>query len=208
MINRFTLYLQEKLKEELPGKKAHQEAAPYRKIDFNSSDIKAARKSGVLVLFYQKEGDLFTVLIQRTIYKGNHSGQISFPGGKVEKTDLDIYDTALREAHEEVGVIKNDVITIGQLSDVFIPVSNFHVIPILGVSQNIPEFIIEQKEVAEVIELNVNELISTPLELNKVEINNNLLINIPTFKHQEKIIWGATALMLNELKHILKDWKA
>ena len=184
MINSFTTYIQQKLKEELPGKKAHQEAAPYRNLDFNDKDIDAAKKSGVLILFYQKENSIFTVLIQRTIYEGKHSGQISFPGGKAENEDLNIFETALREANEEIGIIKKSVTTIGQLSDVFIPVSNFHVVPVIGISKKIPDFIIEQREVAEIIELNINELITIPLELNKVKVSNNRLLNVPTFNHQ------------------------
>lgn len=208
MINRFNTYLQEKLNEELPGKKAHQEAAPYRKVDFDKKDIEAATKSGVLVLFYKKNQEIFTVLMQRTIYEGKHSGQISFPGGKLEKTDNNISETALREANEEIGIISNQVNIVGQLSDVFIPISNFHVVPIIGITEQHPNFIIEKREVETIIELNINHLIQQDLIQNKVKLSNNIRLKVPTFEYQNKIIWGATALMLNELKHLLKDWKS
>lgn len=208
MINRFSTYLQQQLQAELPGKKAHIEVAPYRNVNFDKKEIAAAIKSGVLILFYFKENEIYTVLMQRTVYKGSHSGQISFPGGKAEKSDTDIYHTALREANEEIGIISSQVDIIGKLSEVFIPVSNFHVVPVVGIMSAAPQFIIEEREVETIIEININHLIKHPLKQNKVKLSNNTLITVPAFEFQDKVIWGATALMLNELKHILKDWKS
>jgi len=206
MILAFNTYLQNKLKAKLPGKKAHLEAAPYRRIDFSEKEISNAKKSAVLVLFYLKKKEIYTVLIQRSTYNGKHSGQISFPGGKVEKFDTSIYNTALREAYEEIGVNKNSIEIIGQLSDVFIPVSNFHVVPVLGVTPLEPQFILEPREVENVVELGINELLSLELAEHKIMLNNNTTIKAPTFQFQNKIVWGATALMLNELKYLIEDW--
>ncbi len=209
MISSLKIYLTEKLKEELPGKVAHIEAAPYRKVDFDFTEIANARKSGVLVLFYIKEGDPHIVLMQRPKYEGTHSGQVSFPGGKEEESDKNIEYTALREANEEVGVVIDDVEVIGQLTDVYIPVSKFNVSPVIGFIDYHPEFNIDNYEVEELIELKLSDLTSIKeLELTKIKLSNNVVLKAPSFLFGDKIVWGATALMLNELRYILSEWKA
>jgi len=206
-MNNFKSFLSEQLLADLPGKLAHQEAAPYRKVDYDTLDLNTVKKSGVLILFYNKGEETHLVLIQRPIYNGTHSGQIAFPGGKVEESDKDIIHTALREANEEVGVEMNDVEVIGQLSDVYIPVSNFLVTPVIGVINYTPRFIPELREVAEIIELRIGHLIEVEtLRLNKIKLSNGLQMEVPTFEFNQKIIWGATALMLNELRYLLKGY--
>lgn len=201
------LYLLEKLQQELPGKQAQLEAIPYRKIDYGTFNMDAAKKSGVLILFYLKENEPHIVLIQRPIYEGTHSGQISFPGGKVEEGDIDIEYTALREANEEVGIVIADVETIGKLTDMYIPVSNFLVTPVIGFVNYSPKFIIDKREVAEIVLVKLSDLIQiNKLILNKVKINTGLKIEVPSFELNGKIVWGATAVILNELRHILNDW--
>jgi hypothetical protein len=78
-------------------------------------------------------GVIRTVLMKRSDYDGTHSGQISFPGGKVEDVDVDIVATALREAEEEVNIKPSEVRVIGQLTELYISPSNFLVHPILGI---------------------------------------------------------------------------
>ena len=120
-------------------------------------------------------------LTQRCQYDGKHSGQISFPGGKVEETDKDIYHTALRETNEEIGVIMQDIEVIGQLTNVFIPVSNFLVFPIVGFINYLPQFNIDNNEVEELIELKLTDLINTrELVQNEVKLaNNTKLCSLP-----------------------------
>ena len=205
-MNQLKSYIQQRLSEELPGKLAHQEAAPYRKVDYDTLDLKTVRKSGVLVLCYKKNNEPHIVLIQRPIYEGTHSGQIAFPGGKVEKTDKNIIHTALREANEEVGVIMNDVEVIGKLSEVYIPVSNFLVSPVVGFIDYAPNFIAQEREVAEIIELELKHLTGIKeLSLDNIKLSNGLKIEVPIFQFKQKTIWGATALMLNELRWILNE---
>lgn len=205
-MNQLKSYLQQRLMEVLPGKEAHQEAVPYRKVDYESLDVNTVRKSGVLVLFYEKENEPHIVLIQRPIYKGTHSGQIAFPGGKVEETDKDIVHTALREANEEVGIIMEDVEVVGQLSDVYIPVSNFLVSPVVGFINYTPIFVPEIREVAEIVELKLSLLAEVKnLSSANIALNNGLKLQVPTFQFNQKTIWGATALMLNELRWVLRE---
>jgi 8-oxo-dGTP pyrophosphatase MutT (NUDIX family) len=201
-------YLSERLKKELPGKLAQLEAIPYRKVDYGTFNMDTARRSGVLILFYIKESEPHIVLIQRPVYEGTHSGQIAFPGGKVEETDVDIEDTALREANEEVGVVMDDVEVIGQLTDMFIPVSNFIVTPVIGFIDYSPNFILDPREVAEVVSVQLSKITEiTELTLNKVKLNTGLKIEVPTFELNNKIVWGATAVILNELRHVLQERK-
>lgn len=206
-MNNFKFFLSQQLLTELPGKLAHEEAAPYRKVDYDTLDLNTVKKSGVLILFYKKEEETHLVLIQRPIYKGTHSGQIAFPGGKVEESDKDIIHTALREANEEVGVEINDVEVLGKLSDVYIPVSNFLVTPVVGIINYTPRFVPEIREVAEIVELKIGHLIQVEtLSLNSIKLSNGLIMKVPTFEFNQKIIWGATALMLNELRYLLKNY--
>jgi len=208
MINSLTIYLKEKLLLELPGEIAHQEVAPYRKVKHPNETIINARLSSVLILFYLKNNEMHTVLMQRSTYKGKHSGQISFPGGKKEPTDINVINTALREFEEEVGVQQQDVSVVGKLTDVFIPVSNFNVSPILGTLNYTPLFYPDKREVKEIIEIKISDLLNDKnLKSNKIKLENNTYIETPTFVFNQKIVWGATALMLNELKHILSEWK-
>jgi 8-oxo-dGTP pyrophosphatase MutT (NUDIX family) len=201
-------YLSERLKKELPGKLAQLEAIPYRKVDYGTFNMDTARRSGVLILFYIKESEPHIVLIQRPVYEGTHSGQIAFPGGKVEETDVDIEDTALREANEEVGVVMDDVEVIGKLTDMFIPVSNFIVTPVIGFIDYSPSFILDPREVAEIVSVKLSKITEiTELTLNKVKLNTGLKIEVPTFELNNKIVWGATAVILNELRHVLQERK-
>lgn len=199
--------LQQRLTEELPGRNAHQEAAPYRKVYYDDMDINSVKKSGVLVLLYAKQNEPYITLIQRPEYDGTHSGQIAFPGGKVEESDRDIIHTALREANEEVGVIMEHVNVIGRLTDVYIPVSNFLVSPVIGTIDYTPDFIPEPAEVADILEMNISFLKETEeLIPQKLKLSSGVKIEVPTFQYQQKTIWGATALMLNELRWLLREF--
>jgi len=207
MMSILKTYLLEKLSQELPGKAAHLEVSPSRKLDFDQQVLLNSRESGVLILFYLKDNVTYIALMQRTTYDGAHSGQISFPGGKREGSDRDIIHTALREANEEVGVVIEDIEVIGKLSDVYIPVSNFNVSPIIGFVNYQPHFIIEEREVEELIELKLTDLTSVKeLTSSNISLPNKTVVNAPSFNFNNKIIWGATALILNELRWLLKEF--
>lgn len=200
-------YLVEKLSQELPGKFAHTEVAPSRRIEFDTEELLNARESAVLILFYVKQDEPHLVLMQRPTYNGAHSGQVSFPGGKRETLDRDIIHTALREANEEVGIVMDDVDVIGRLSDVYTPVSNFNVSPIVGCVNYYPQFIIDLREVEELIELKLSDLTDVKeLTSSNIIMPNKTIIKAPSFRFNDKIIWGATALMLNELRWILRGF--
>ena len=101
MSNSLQTYLTEKLLLKLPGKKAHLEAAPFRRIEYAEKELRESKKSAVLILFYQKENESHIVLIQRPKYDGVHSGQVALPGGKVEEGEDHKFALA-RELKEEL----------------------------------------------------------------------------------------------------------
>ena len=167
-----------------------------------------ARPSGVLVAFYQKNNEWCIPLTLRHDYGGTHSGQVSFPGGKMENEDDTIQLTALREAQEEVGIEPQKVKIVGQLSDLYIPPSNFRVTPVVGVLDQAPEFVLDHFEVKELIEAPLSLLRSERTVKRKdIKVGNRFKINVPYFDVYGQVVWGATAMMLSELLAIIDGWE-
>ncbi len=171
-----------------------------QRIDANS------RKAGVLMLFYPDELlQTRFVLIHRKTYKGVHSNQVGFPGGKVEKEDENLKETALRETHEEVGIAPENIKIIRSISEVYIPPSNFLVSPFLGTINEKPLFIPEESEVESVIEVLLSDFMSEEAVFHKkLTTSYAKEIEVPAFKLNEYTVWGATAMMLSEVKELLK----
>ncbi|WP_343852875.1 CoA pyrophosphatase [Algoriphagus jejuensis] len=162
------------------------------------------RNSGVLILFYPDGEDTFFPLIKRPEYPGFHSGQMAFPGGKMEKSDENIIQTALREAEEEVGVDRHQVRIIGKLTDLFIPTSNFLVSPVVGFLDERPEFVAEKNEVSRIVQTDLKTLFSRETRKQTLlEIGTHIKLDTPYFEIDGEVVWGATAMILNELIQIL-----
>lgn len=195
----------------LPGKAAHQEMYPSGRTvaDHDLSTIQY-RSSAVLVLLFERRGTIQTVLIQRQHNQGKHSGQIGFPGGKVEQMDRDTQQTALRETEEEIGVRRESVTVLGKLTDVYIPISNFLVHPYVGYLSGMPRFVPSEAEVQAVIPFDIRELLmARTRQVSNVKTPEGLVIkNTPCFFLHGRTVWGATALILNELKHLLLPFKS
>lgn len=163
------------------------------------------RKSAVMMLFYPKNNITHLVLIKRNTYPGIHSAQISFPGGKAELEDTGLAETALRETFEEVGVEAAAIEVIMQFSELYIPPSNFLVTPFLGISHTELQFTPDPNEVDTIIELPLDvfldDSIVKPVQLQTSYAQN---ITVPAFMVEGHIVWGATAMMLSELKETIK----
>ncbi|TXD47393.1 MULTISPECIES: NUDIX hydrolase [unclassified Polaribacter] len=192
---------------ELGGVEAQFKMAPELRLQYNKAKIIAnkPRKAAVLALFYpNKNNETALLLTQRASYKGVHSAQISFPGGKTEKADTNLRETAIRETFEEVGVHPSSIEIIRELTDVYIPPSNFLATPFLGFVDEKPEFILNH-EVATIIEILVSDLLNER-NSTKVNLNTSYMKNteVPCFKIDGHIIWGATGMMLSEIKELLK----
>ena len=197
-------------KLKLPGEVAQFKMAPMerlaalKKIDIEKETV---RKAGVLVLFYPSEAkQTMLTLILRKTYKGVHSAQIGFPGGKYENEDTSLKETALRETEEEIGVSRNTVSVLKKLTEVYIPPSNFFVQPYLGITKNTPNFILQEEEVETLIEVPLIHFMD-----DTIKIHQNLTtsyaknIIVPAFLLNNYLVWGATAMMLNEVREMLKE---
>lgn len=183
--DRLIRHLEIKLKEPLPGKKAHLLMSP-KPVDFRRFEEtwpETHRKSGVLILFYPGLTGSLIPLIKRPEYLGAHSGQVAFPGGKMEPQDPSIIDTALREAKEEIGIDPSQVSILGTLSDLFIPTSNFLVSPVVGFSEVQPAFVPEAKEVSRIIPTAVFGLFDPLVRKQKIlQINPEFQLDTPYFE--------------------------
>lgn len=192
----------------LPGRSAHYLMSPVP-IDlgrFNVESLQNYQKGAVLILLYPVGSHTFFPLIKRSEYPGVHSGQIAFPGGKMERSDSNEVDTALREAAEEVGINPKNVRILGRMSDLYIPASNFLVSPIVGYAEFIPNFQSEIREVAKIIPTALDALLSAGSRKRKIiDVNSEFKINTPYFEVDREMVWGATAMILSELIQILAD---
>ena len=198
-------------KNPLPGKKAQFKMAPYERILQAAvlKHISKPKKSAVLILLYPKEEKIHIVLILRNKYKGVHSAQVSFPGGKKDKNDMNLKETALRETEEEVGINKKSITIIGELTDLYIPPSGFLVQPYLGYTTQTPDFKGDPKEVDTIIEAPLELLLDDSIiGSKKIKVSAlNRRISYPFFDVQGHTVWGATAMMISEFREILKNIK-
>lgn len=204
----FIQRLADKLQQPLPGRDVQYKMAhASRQPDFPVPPH--ARQAAVLALFYPKAGEWHLVFIERDSSnpKDRHGGQISFPGGKYEEGDGTLANTALREAEEEIGVSAQKVELLGALTDLYIPVSNFQANPFVGFTRETPTFIPQEREVRAILEVPF-PLLQQPEIVQTIDLQlaqNLILQRVPYFNLFGKVVWGATAMMLNELLAIMEE---
>ena len=194
----------------LPGEASHYKMAPeirIRELLEGKIKKKNPRKAAVLALFYPSfENKTQLLCILRKTYNGVHSNQVGFPGGKVEQEDKDLRATALRETHEEVGVHPKDVTVIREISEIYIPPSNFEVQPYIGLYREPRPFVIQETEVERFIEIPLTDFLKdTNVVTKKLSTSYAKVIEVPAFELNGYIVWGATAMMLSEIKELLKQ---
>ncbi len=198
--------LQFKLKGKLPGDQAHQLVLSYPRAHPTQARAMTPppRESAVLMLLYQKSGEWYTVFIKRTQDQSVHSGQISFPGGKQEPLET-LLGTALRETREELGVDPSAIEILGQLTEIYIPPSHFMVRPYIGWMPQTPEFHPSHSEVERVIEHPIHQLLQNGIILQKSIFIPRMNRNIQTmyFDLQGETLWGATAMIVQEVRSLL-----
>lgn len=200
--------LQQEIAKGLPGEAAHLPMLPLNRPLSSVAllDQKDYRFSAVACILYQDDQGLKIILIERPTYDGAHSGQVAFPGGKMEKDDVTDEFTARRECFEEIGIQLKDVHYIGKLTDVFIPISGFIMHPHLYYLDVLPTMIPDAREVEQILTLNVRDFQSQAFrERRDLPTQQGFILkNVPGFHLNEHFIWGATALVLNELCELLK----
>lgn len=209
--------MQEKIKQlfkaiienQLPGEDAHLMMLPKGRelSSISRKEAVAPKQASVAIhLFFTELEEPYLILIKRSVYEGAHSGQIAFPGGKSDKKDKSLIQTALRESHEEIGLQADESQLIGALSPVYIPISNFDVYPFLFLHFISEELVPENREVSEILTVSLAEIIDNK-NIHTKEItlkDNNETIEVTGFLLQENWVWGASALILNEVKEVLK----
>ncbi len=205
--NSFLTQINQLKKSPLGGLESQFKMAPELRKNYSLKDIenRNPRASAVLVLFYpDEENNTRVLLMLRSNYKGVHSAQISFPGGKNEKADGNLTATALRETEEEIGIDKNDINIIREITKTYIPPSNFWVHPFVGYYDKTPLFTTNY-EVEVLIEVLVSDLLDDKFISTKNLTTSYMEnIDVPCFKLNSYIVWGATAMILSEIKDLLK----
>lgn len=204
----FLKYVPKIEKEKLLAKEAHLKMSPSERVlalDGEDYYSKNPRKAAVMMLIYPKQNKTYLALIIRNSYKGVHSSQIAFPGGKVELEDESLKHTALRETHEEIGIHPDQIEVIKTFTEIYIPPSNFLVAPFLGISKSELTFKEQIEEVAGIIELPIIDFLNDEtIVIKRMDTSYGIDIEVPTFKIKEHYVWGATAMMMSELKEVLK----
>lgn len=193
----------------LPGRDVQLEMAPQERLkELKEEDIAKhnPRQAGVMSLFYpNNEGETELILILRKTYKGVHSNQVGFPGGKVEQEDRDLAHTALRETEEEVGVAQDAVTLVRELTNIYIPPSNFYVQSFIGYVQHTPSFKAQESEVEDLIPVPLSEFLSDEVVITQ-RLTTSYMdeVEVPAYMLQGHIVWGATAMMLSEVRALVK----
>jgi 8-oxo-dGTP pyrophosphatase MutT (NUDIX family) len=204
----FLIQIANKLAQELPGADSQLKMVPItRQIELEKrKNTSLPKESAVLILFYPNNNEIYVAFIKRQSYDGVHSGQIAFPGGKHEESDSSLIQTALREAEEEIGIKQKKVKIHGQLSNIYIPPSNFNVLPVIGSINSRPEFKLDPLEVDDIIEITLSQLLNPKNNQNKDILRpNQLRVNVPCYYINGHIIWGATAMIISELIDVINS---
>ncbi len=194
----------------LPGEEAHFKLAPMlrmKELEDLNIDKQNPKQAAVLSVFYPgHRGETRFVLILRKSYKGVHSNQVGFPGGRVEVEDRDLAHTALRETEEEVGIPQHEVEIVREMSRLYIPPSNFWVHPFMGITKKTPVLVPQEEEVAAVLEIRLEDFMSDSCLIQEtLSTSYAKEIEVPAFLLNGHVVWGATAMMLSEMKEILRQ---
>lgn len=199
--------LEEALKGKLPGTDVQWEMASSDRMTSNypKKKKKDTRLAAVLIILYPIKNRIYTLFIQRPVYDGVHSGQISFPGGKKEDSDINLTDTALREACEETGICDSDINILGRLTPLYIPVSNIEVTPVVAYAKTRPEINSGSEEVVSLIEAELSVFCDRQIIKEKSMMIRDETLNVKFFDYHGHIIWGATAMMLYELLVLIEE---
>jgi 8-oxo-dGTP pyrophosphatase MutT (NUDIX family) len=206
-LQELTSKLTDRLLLPLPGGDAHEpfRAHPVGDVRPLFDHKLPPKPGGVIILLYEDAGSIKFPLIKRQEYVGAHSGQISFPGGKSDPGE-DAIDTALRECEEEIGVDRSQLSVIGQLSDFFVMPSNFMVTPVVATIDHKPEFKPDAYEVARILEGDLFLLLQRDaMKQKEILAAGKYKMIAPHFEIDGEIVWGATAMMLNEFRLILNE---
>jgi len=165
----------------------------------NTIETKGLTPAAVLVLLYEKQGEVHILFTKRTEMVADHKGQISFPGGVRDNEDESLEATALREAFEEVGIDRDRVEILGLLDDSLTVATSYIITPVVGVLPTPPRFSINPEEVIEVIEIPLSFFQNASQHETTLDIPGvPSAPSYPTYHYGEHVIWGATARIMGQ----------
>ena len=198
--------LRERLAGTLPGADAQRRFAPSPvRTDWRPGYAgENTRTAAVLLLLYPFNMGVAVPLTVRASGLARHAGQISLPGGASDPGET-LVDTALREAAEEIGVDPGSVRVLGELTPVHVIVSGFTLHPVVGVTDVRPVFVPAPEEVAEVLEVSLDDLRDASRIRHGTRIREGVAVEYPYFDLLGHQVWGATAMVLGELICLLQD---
>ena len=173
----------------------------YKRIENSSSSYVHA---AVLIPLLDDGGVPEVLFTKRTDKVEHHKGQISFPGGAVDDGDGSFEDTALREAHEEIGLRREDVEILGRIDDTLTLVSSFVVHPVVGFVVEPYDFVVNRAEVKRIIKvpLYVFHPENPQYQRDSVEYEG-MTYRAIAYEYNDDVIWGATARMMENFMNIL-----
>lgn len=195
----------------LPGEQAHLLLMPKSRplSSAAKANSNSYRESAVGIVLHPTPTSIECILIQRPTYEGVHSGQISFPGGKRDETDENLEFTARRECFEEIALPLGLGEMIHPLTEVFIPVSSFLVQPYIFYVEKLPELVGDEREVNSIFSFDIFSLQDESIiDRTSIQIGNGMTLkDMPYFNIHGRVVWGATAMILSELKILLERMK-
>ena len=166
--------------------------------------VDASRTSAaVMVPIYYKQGQYYILLIKRTELVEKHKGEISFPGGARDEGDKTLLDTALRESAEEIGLMPDKVETLGELDDEVSVKTNYIITPFVALIPWPYQFKVDGEETEEIIEAPI--LVLQDKGYSHQEIRDGKTVTLYFYNYQGRVIWGATARILNKFLCILAE---
>ena len=189
------------MNDKLPGRISHE--VMMVKSGYKYIEKKAFTPAAVLILLYPIEDKWHFFLTKRTDNVEHHKGQISLPGGMLEKGESH-KEAAIRETFEELGVQSRDINIIGPLTPLYIPISNFKIFPFVGWLKSTPKLNIQSREVSKVFSPSIYSLTDPKTKKIKDSILLGQKVQIPFFNLKNEVVWGATSMILSEFKKILK----
>ena len=162
--------------------------------------------AAVLIPLFREDGEYRVLFTKRTDRVEHHKGQISFPGGAVDEEDDSLVETALREADEEVGLLREDVGILGRIDDRLTVASNFVIHPFVGIIPHPYDFRINAKEVKNLVVVPF-KIFSTDDSMDKMRDveYDGISYQSVAFPYQGEVIWGATAQIMENLVEILEE---
>ena len=198
--------LRQRLTKPLPGLEKFIDMAPENRQRPSIAEARArgCREGSVLLLLYPIDGVAHTVLTVRSAALRTHAGQISLPGGRIDPGEEAI-EAALREAWEELGVVREELEVIGALSEIYIPPSNFCIQPIVAVTPRRPTFEPQEAEVAELLEIPISYFVGPTNRHAEIWHLLGQPRRIPFFLYRQHKIWGATGMVMTEMAALWEE---